>query len=214
MTVEYPQNIWTQQIEAVRRRNEARAVAEGHGTVQMAGSMPSARSAELGQPSEADRPLTIEERAELDRLALESGFVKGPVNPGIASAMANDTPYGSLEEAIAAGAPVGASEEQIAADAAQFRDPAPPTPRAIGARAPRQTAREFIAAQPTSQVPRLPDFKKVQMIDLVNGNVYVDGLEFPVGIDALKMLRKFAVQTAKEQIQRRLEEALSSLTEE
>ena len=168
--------------------------------------------------------MSAEERAELDLMALRSGFVTGPVTPGIAAAAENlDTQYGSLEEAIRAGAPVGADDEAIALAARAFREPPPPAlppvRMPVGGRAPqqqivgRQTAREFIG-QPVEQLPRLPDFRKVQMIDLVNGKVYVDALEFNLTKEQLQMLRKFCVTTAKEQIQKSLETALAALDAE
>jgi hypothetical protein len=175
------------------------------------------RSAAIGKPVEAPPQLSVSEIEELNRQAIASGMVKGPVNPGIAQTLGDDSPYGSLEDAIRAGAPVGADDEAVNAGAAQFREAQPVFPgpvlpvRPVGG---RQTAREFIAAQSATQLPRLPDFKKVQMIDCVNGKVYVDGLEFEMLPEELKMMRKFAVTKAKEQIQKALEEALSALSED
>jgi hypothetical protein len=227
---DFPTNEFTQMIEEVARRNRmGGSLPPERGVAISATPLPSVRSADLGQPvpqpaQEASGPpaYTSEEMAELDRLALESGLVRGPVNARIAQRLEgggiDDGPYGSLEEAIAAGAPIGADDDAIAVGAARFRDPSmqplPPVRQPVGARGPvqnRQTAREFIASQPATQMPRLPDFKKVQMIDLINGKVYVDGLEFIVTKSELQMLRKFCVTTAKEQIQKALNEALAAL---
>ena len=190
--------------------------------------LPAARSADIGRvidvepTDDPNRPLLPHEIEELNRAALASGLVRGPVNPGIAATLQSgeDTGnYASLEEAIAAGAPVGADAEMVATGAARFRDLAPIfQPAPVATHAPRnvvrhQTAREFIASQGVAQIPRLPDFKKVQMIDLQNGRFYVDGLEFEIDAESLKMLRKFCVVHARTQIQRSLDDAMKALEE-
>jgi hypothetical protein len=212
-----PSNELTQMIEAVAARNRGGVVSlpPERGSVISADSQPTVRSAELGTVVR-QAPLSAEESALLDRMALESGLVRGPVTPGIRNMLNNaaeEGPYGSLEDAIRAGAPVGMSDEEIAAQAVRFREPEP-VRRAIGERGPVQTPRQFIAAQPASQLPRLPDFKQVQIIDLINGKVYVDGLEFVLTKEQSQMLRRFAVQTAKEQIQKSLDTALAALDAE
>jgi len=225
---EFPNNEWTQMIEAVRARNVRGAPLPPERGVPTVGTpMPAVRSADLGRPVAApatnpQRPLTVEEIENLNQEALRSGLVRGPVNLGIAATLdgrgaidGEPVQYGSLEEAIAAGAPVSADEAAIAEGAMRFREAPPSTPivrvgppRVIGD---RQTAREFIASQPA--LPRLPDFKKVQMIDLVNGVLYVDGLEFALEPAERKMLRKFCVTKAKEQVQRALDAALKELAD-
>jgi len=225
----FPNNEWTQMIEAVRARNLRGApMPADEGVPQVGTPMPTVRSAELGRPvappaDNPDRPLTAQEIEELNQAALQSGLVVGPVNPSLARTLdggggSDDTSYATLEEAIAAGAPVGADEAAVAEGAMRFREPMPTSPT-IPVRSPRmvvgaqrQTAREFIAAQP--QLPRLPDFKKVQMIDMVNGKVYVDGLEFSLELGELKTLRKFCVTKAKDQIQKALDAALKELAED
>lgn len=223
--VETPQNDWTRMIDAVRQRNQSgvsltpEEIAAGSPITGT--SMPSVRSAELGRPAAVDdrtRELTVEEIEELNRAALASGLVRGPVNEsmrrtleGRGVEMGDDVPYASLEDAIRAGAPVGADPEEVDQRAAQFRDTPAPVRPPIGAR--RQTAREFIAATENVALPRLPDFKKVQMIDTVNGKVYVDGLEFTLEASEVKMLRRFCVEKAKEQIKKALDAALAELAE-
>jgi len=221
---EYPANELTQMIEAVAQRNRAGgslppSLPASRGSAISAVPAPTVRSADLGQPVQ-QKPLTIEERAELDRMAVASGMVRGPVTPGIAAAAeSQDDLYGSLEDAIRAGAPVGADADAVEAEALRHREPVPVFPQPVGARSPRmtvgrQTAREFIAADAASQLPRLPDFRKVQMIDLINSKIYVDGLEFVLTKEQLQMLRKFCVTTAKEQIQKSLADALAAFDAE
>ena len=226
---EFPNNAWTQMIEAIGARNEQARVGgvlPVEGVPNVGTPMPAVRSADFGRPAPAavPPPLTAEEIEAYNRAALASGLVTGPVNPSMArtldaSGMTIDgepVQYGSLEEAIAAGAPVGADPQAVAEGAMQFREAGPPpimrvTAPHIGE---RHTAREFIASQPAMQLPRLPDFKKVQMIDMVNGMVYVDGLEFPLEPGESKMLRKFCVTKAKEQIEKALTAALKDLAED
>lgn len=221
---EYPDNEFTRSIEELARQNRAGASLGNRGIATTAAPQPTARSADLGQPVDEEDdpslPLSAEKRAELDRLAAASGFVQGPVTPGIASALegagGDDGPYGSLEEAIAAGAPVQADEQAVAEGAARFREPGAPV-RVVGAAqmrpmpTDRQTACEFLGRQREPDFARLPDFGKVQLIDLVNGRVYIDGLEFAVTVAELQALKKFAVETARQQIQAKLTEALKML---
>jgi hypothetical protein len=213
---ELPRNEWTDMIEAVRARNERgtglspEQIASG---VPITGApLPAVRSASVGRPTTTpvgppqQEPLSQEEIDRLDRMALESGLVKGPVTQSIANKLGEDIgPYASLEEAIAAGAPVGAEPEMVAIGARKYREAVPvfETPD-------RQTAREFLARR-AEALPRLPDFSKVQMIDMVNGRVLLDGLEFPVTPAELKHLRTFCVTKAKEQITKSLEAALKAL---
>ena len=204
-----PRNSWTDMIEAVRERNERgvhlsnREIAAGVPIMGTPG--PAVRSADLGRPVSAPvvripPPLTPEEIAENTRAAVAAGLIP----PQEAEEMGK---YGSLEEAIAAGAPVDADAEAVAAGAAVFREPAPP----VGARQP--VVRQVVVPASTAALPKLPDFKKVQMIDLVRGKAYVDGLEFGLDASEVKMLRKFCVTKAREQIQKSLDAALKELAE-
>ena len=219
-----PVNDYTRLIELVHARNQGVPVTLPHSVgVPVSGTpMPSARSADLGRAMEppADRPLSPEEIDELNRQALASGLVQGPVNPSLARTLETvepDAQYASLEDAIRAGASVDMDSEQVEEAAQRHREPgAPPIVRVRkpvgGAVVPTGTV-----GRPVKEVltlPTLPDFKKVQMIDLVNAKVYVDGVEFTVAPDELKMLRKFAMTKAKEQVQALLDAALKSLAED
>jgi hypothetical protein len=218
---DFPANEFTAMIEEVARRNrQGGSLPPERGVAITATPLPTVRSADLGQTTDVQSPpqYSQEEMAELDKLALESGLIRGPVNARIANRLdggdMDDAQYGSLEEAIAAGAPVGADEESVAAGASRFRDPAllhelPPARAPIGGQI--RSRRPIVVP---NQLPHLPDFKKVQMIDCVNGKVYVDGMEFGINKGELQMLRKFCVTTAKEQVQKALNEALAALEDE
>ncbi len=90
--------------------------------------------------------------------------------------------YETLEEAIAAGAPV---KSQDIPD--------------------RMTAREFLGR---SNHPRIPDFRNVQSIDLVNGFVVVDGLSFKMDSADVKSYRRYAVEVARQALTQAMDEAL------
>lgn len=78
-----------------------------------AGSLPSARSAVLGQ--EVMPPLSIEERAELDAKAAALGILP----PGETS----EGPYGTLDEAMKAGASVPEPAQRMPAQASTTQRP-------------------------------------------------------------------------------------------
>lgn len=226
--VTLPNNQLTQMIELIAARNAGQAVMPPSMMgVPIAGTpLPTARSADLGRPvmvpdvpmPPTDRPLSAEEIEELNRAAVASGLVQGPVNPGIANTLGTQDDdmggYASLEDAIRAGASVGMSEDETEDAAVRHRDPMPSTPVVRvrtpvgGQRVTPGSVRPVRTAEEPA-LPKLPNFKKVQMIDLVNGKVYVDGLAFDTTPDELKMLRKFAVKKVKEQIQAMLDAALA-----
>ena len=219
-----PVNDYTRMIELVHQHNQGVPVALPQRVgVPIAGTpLPSARSADLGRAVEppVDRPLTPEEIEDLNRQAIASGLVQGPVNPGIARTLETvepDAQYATLEDAIRAGAGVNMDTAEVEEAAQRHRAPGgPPITRVrppvggqvVPAGSVGRTVKEVLS------MPTLPDFKKVQMIDLVNAKVYVDGVEFTVAPDELKMLRKFAMTKAKEQVQALLDAALKSLAED
>jgi hypothetical protein len=216
-----PNNEWTQMIERIHARNQGGGAVPGEiavGVPMMGTPLPTVRSAELGRVLPADdpnRPLRADEIEELNQQALASGLVVGPVNPSIARTLGasgeDDAPYASMEEAIAAGAPVGADAAAVAEGAMRFREPSPSTPIVPVRRPiPRPTA----GAASVTHETRLPDFKRVQMIDLVNGKVWVDEMEFAIGPTDVKMLRKFCVTIAKDQVQAALDAAMKALAED
>jgi hypothetical protein len=222
---ETPTNDFTRMIELVHARNQGVPVDLPRSIgVPIAGTpLPSARSADLGRPVDlppADRPLTPDEIDDLNRQALASGLVQGPVNPAIARTLETvepDAQYASLEDAIRAGASVDMDEAAIEEAAQRHRAPGAPPIMRVRPPVGGQVVVAGSVGRPVKEVlalPKLPDFKKVQMIDLVNAKVYVDGVEFMVTPDELKMLRKFAVTKAKEQVQQLLDEALKSLAED
>jgi|ERR1051325_7794544 hypothetical protein len=200
MGVEYPQNAWTRMIERASAMN-----AETGGRVGLASAepRPTAASSTIGREVVEPPPLSIEERAELDARARALGLL--PPDEGA------EGPYGSLEDALAVAR--GPEQEEaptvdpVLAMAAEAR-------AARRAREGRQTAREFIASNPTErdvqiiETPRMPDFNKVQGMDLAKGVAYLDGMEFKIGPDQLRKLRKFVVELARVEFMERLNAAM------
>lgn len=193
----YPENPWTQVIEETRRLNEAGGMRSA-GPVS-AGPEPTARSAAMGQPVVELPPLSPEERAELDAHARELGLMPG-------EAQEEGSKYATLEEAIEAGrsvhppAPVG--------------QPVDPTDR--------MTAREFLDRSAQENLPirarvvettRLPNFSKVQGIDLVRGVAVVDGLEFQLDAQTVSDLRTLVLGNAREQVMAQFDAALTNMGE-
>lgn len=168
-----PDNAFTRMIERTAEANRGGGAGRVEGPVT-AGSQPSVRSAAYGvQP---DVPLTIEERMELDRLAIEAGIMP--------SVETEEGPYPTRAEAEAAGAPVT-------------------PPRAVIAD--RQTARELTSLP----FPKLPDFSKPGVLDLIRGVIYLDGLEFPIPEGDLAEFRAYVVTAVAADIQNRLNAALA-----
>lgn len=202
--VEYPKNDFTQMIERVAAGN--RSGMRGGGLAS-AEPLPTVRSAELGTtvPDSAPTdppPLTAEERAELDARALELGIVDERLGNASAPGEAPPT-YGSLEEALAAGAPVNAPP--VPEDRA--------TPASALPRPDRVSAREFIGRpQRIVQVPRLPDFGKIEGIDLVTNRVIVDGMDFPISDDEAKDFRQFVIEKVRAVVMEALDKAVGILT--
>ena len=61
--------------------------------------------------------------------------------------------------------------------------------------------------------PRVPDFRKVEGIDLINNAVVVDGLTFPLSAEQALELRQMVVETARAAIMEKLDEAMKLFTE-
>jgi hypothetical protein len=145
----------------------------------------------MGQPVVELPPLSPDERAELDAHARELGLMPGEVQE-------EDSKYATLEEAIEAGrsvhppAPVG--------------QPMDPTDR--------PTARQFLARARVVETTRLPNFSKVQGIDLVRSVALVDGLEFALDQDTIVSLRTLVLGIAREQVMAQFDAALMEGTED
>lgn len=136
-------------------------------------SLPSTRSAALGKPLPAPLPpLSPEERAELDRKAIELGIM-----PPSETEMGSN--YKSQEEAVSAGQPV--VKEQ-----------------------PAQSRVEY----------RLPDFTKIRAIDLTRDLVIIGTLEFKISKEDSAEFKKFAINVAREAVEKELTDALSILRQE
>lgn len=66
-----------------------------------------------------------------------------------------------------------------------------------------------IPAVPTS--PRLPDFSKIQGLDLVQGLLYVDGMEFPMPDVDVVEFKRYAIRVVQFAIQERLAASFTEL---
>lgn len=195
---DYPQNELTEMIEEVARLN----AAGGGGARRMpapgpvsAEPGPTVRSAAMGQPVAPLPPLSPEERMELDQKARELGIMPRDDEPV-------GEVYATLADAIAAGASV---HPPVAV-------PPPNPPGSLGAAlTPRERA-QF--PQPTVvRMTRLPDFKKVQGIDLIRGVAFVDSLEFTMDAATVADLRTLVLGLARESIMAQFDAALTDVQE-
>jgi hypothetical protein len=175
--VVHPDNDYTRMIEMVSSQNRS-----GMRGVASATPLPTAQSADVGRVADPPPPMSSEERANLDRLAIEAGVKDDRL------ASADPGQYPSLEEAVAAGAPVKPNY----------------TPRALMSRE-RMTAREAMAIS----TPRLPDFRRVEGIDLLRDRILIDGMEFPIPVDDAVHFKQYVVSIAKAAIMKMLNEATS-----
>ncbi len=191
MEVEYPQNDFTRMIEEVSSGNRSGVHREG---VASATPLPTVQSADLGREVPPSPEMSAEERAELDRLAVAAGVKDERL--GTAGPEAPQGAYASLEEAMAAGAPVNQ-----------------PTPEPVIERVPAGTRGIALQQQARAPVrtivqPRLPDFRKVEGIDLVQNRVVLDGMDFPITDEQAAEFKQFVVEVARTAIMDRLNEAV------
>jgi hypothetical protein len=202
MSIDFPENDFTRMIEMTRSENRT-GIRRNVG-VASATPMPTVQSAAVGQPVSEPPPLTAEEREVLDKMAIEAGVR----DPRLGNTDKEpSTAYGSLEEAIAAGAPVNR--------------PVPTTDPTMD----RMTAREFLggvgprtdltmrrAAMAAIGAPRIPDFTKIEGIDLVNNRVVLDGLDFPISAEQAAEFKQFVMGVARDAILAKLEAAVALFT--
>ena len=176
-----PNNPLTRMLEDASRMR-----VEGRREVPVnSGDLPSARSASIGRIVTDPPPLSPAEKEELDAKARELGLL-----PPEGTESSN---YVSQEAALQAGAPVE-----------------------------RLTATEVIASQggfaknrqPASfggGIPRLPDFTKVEGIDLLRNVIYVDSMEFSIPKVDADEFRLYAIRIARETITKKLNDAMAAL---
>lgn len=192
--VEYPRNELTEMIERVAQGNRSGV----HGGVPTSAEpRPSVQSAAVGREvvPPVEEPMTLEERMELDRLAREAGVQDDRIGSTPAPGG-----YATFEEAMAAGAPVN--------------PPAIPPPVSPQQRTGhRETLVRTVERNQSPPPPRLPNFKNVQGIDLISGVVYVDDMEFPIPELDLSDFRRYAVEVARADIMKKLEEAVGLFTQ-
>jgi hypothetical protein len=180
----YPNNPMTRMMERAAQRN-----AEHREVSVETGSSPAARSAAIGHEVIV-APLSEDERAELDRKAIELGIM-----PNDSEIEGVTSTYASAEEAARAGSAVP-DPPQSRQTAREFTDVS------------RATARETVA----NDYARLPDFTKVGGIDLIRDVLYVDGMEFSVPKVDADELRLYAINIANQAIVAKLNSAVATLT--
>jgi hypothetical protein len=180
----YPNNPMTRMIERAAQRN-----AERREVPVETGASPAARSAAIGHEVIV-APLSEDERAELDRKAIELGIM--PNDSAIEGVVSS---YASPEEAARAGSAVPDLPESRQT-AREFTDVS------------RATARETMA----NEYARLPDFTKVGGIDLIRDVLYVDGMEFSIPKVDADELRLYAINIANQAIVAKLNSAVATLT--
>lgn len=182
--VDFPDNDFTRMIEAVSSGNRSGLHREG---VTSATPLPTVQSADIGREVTELPPLTEAEKVELDRLAVEAGVKDERI--GTASVLLIPGDYSTLEEAIKAGSPVN-----------------PPVSTGHVPNAP-QTVREVLSrSAPRS---RLPDFCRVEGIDLVHNKVVLDGMDFPITDEQAAEFKQFVVEVARTAIMEKLSAAVS-----
>lgn len=186
----YPDNPMTRMIERAAQRN-----AERREVPVETGSSPAARSAAIGHEVIV-APLSEDERAELDRKAIELGIM--PNDSAIEGVVSN---YASPEDAARAGSSVPTPPESRQNAREFMQDYA----RGLTE---RRTARETVA----QDYARLPDFTKVGGIDLIRDVVYVDSMEFSIPKVDADELRLYAIKVANQAIVAKLNSAVATLT--
>ncbi len=197
--VSFPRNHLTQLIDRVKEENQ---MYGGRGPVEStvsAGPTSTVRSSSLGPVVPSAPPMSEAENAEANAKLRALGIL--PPDP------LADAAYGSLEEAIAAGAPVDAINLEV-------------QPHMTGSPSTLKTDHLFkrpgrtimVSAEPSMpSAPHLPDFSKVQGIDLIRNVVYIDGMEFLISEEDSRDLRVYVVQTASNAITAQFTNVLNAL---
>lgn len=187
--VDYPQNAWTKLIERAREMNELQG---GGGGLASASPRPSVTSAAFHRAVEDTPELSPEEQQRRDQIAREMGLMPGGPEEVVE--------YATMEEALAAaGAERGMDEAPVVL----------PLQHA-GMLDPRFRGIQAVAQQPLKvvEMPRFPDFSKVQGIDLVVGEAFIDSMKFSIPPEALRKMRQYIVELARVEIMKKLDEAM------
>lgn len=186
--VQYPENELTRLIERAHQHNMSGAAGMGVAGVSNADPRPTVSSAALGREVPAEEELSAEQRAELDAKAIELGIMTPSGETG------SDN-YGTLEEALAT-ATNGIPVEDPVVALEKTLVPAP-----YGRRSVKLPVARVV------EIPRFPDFKEVQGIDLKAGTVFIDTMEFQIPVNDLLEFKRYAVEIARQEIMKKLEEA-------
>jgi len=203
--VQYPRNPLTEAMESLSRIN----AAHGHGLPVHTGEAPPAvRSAAMREPQPVEEPLTPEEHERLNALARAAGIqdprLGNAPEPGSGPQSLYDSM--SLEEVMALSAPV------------HPRVPDPPMDRMTAREAVAHVTQRAYGPTPVNPVtlppaPRIPNFRNVQGIDLIEGVVYVDDLSFTIPKPDVAEFRRYAVEIARAMITQQMDEALDNFAQ-
>lgn len=151
------------------------------------------RSGAMSAPPVPLKPLTPEEKAELDRKAQEIGILPKPEKDELDEL--NETEDDAPPPAPSA--PVGAAA--LIPKPGSVRRATPPSQiNVAGGR----------GIEPVTQRPQLPDFKKVQLFDLQSGTIVVDGMFFPIPAEDVRAMKAYAVSIALDHVVMQLAKAL------
>ncbi len=180
-------------MDSIAEQNAAEGLPAGRSYGGPANAEPPTRvrSAAMREPV-VQKPLTPEEKAELDRKAREIGIL--PPSDDVLDELSDDE-----DEPAPVPSPVP-NESLI------------PKPGSIRNRAqrPRDVTATVIhpqSGQPVSK-PMLPDFTKVQAFDLVSGTIYIDGMAFPIPSEDQVAMKAYAVGIALDSVVAQLAMAL------
>jgi hypothetical protein len=214
--VEYPQNDFTRMIDMTSRVN---AAGGGRGLPVHTGEQPPAVTSQaMREPSQVEESLSFEEKLRLDQLAREAGVqderlgnVTAPTGEG--SPTQDQYANMTMEEIIAmsGGAAAPAASPSVA--------PAPILTRQtrnglLSGPVTNASPPARVVTQVVTQPPRLPNFRNVQGLDLITGEVFVDDMSFKMSPADLSEFRRYAVEVARAEIMKQLEEAMNLFTQE
>lgn len=179
-------NVLTRFMRQVADVNAAAGFSAGRSSEGPAGADPPTRVRSNAMASSL-KPLTAEERAELDRKAKELGIM----------------PKDELDEL----AEPEDNEEMLMVPVPSVGLPVPGSVRAVAPSQILKDARGGVGAIPVRR-PQLPDFRNVEVFDLTTDTIRVDGMTFPIPPEDVLAMKSYAVQIVLDHVVAQLAKAL------